>query len=144
MTLDNAIICNDDFLIIIVLGGVITPNYMLGYSSTQYYRFIQNSLILRCSNTYTFDYSNVPLTTGYYIHHIRRVSDSVRSYRNNIESLTGALTIEWQMAINKLFTYGSNYGAGSIAEIKIYNESLTDGEVLNELTTLSVKYGITI
>jgi hypothetical protein len=144
MNLDGIAMCYDDFLVIAVIGGTTDPAFMFGHSSTHYFRFTITGLVWRCGETYHFDHFNKELTTGYFIHHIRRVSGLVRSYRNNVESTTGAISAPYQMAISKIFSYGSSFGGGSLAELRIYNVSMSDEDLATLLSDLATKFGITL
>jgi hypothetical protein len=142
MNLASNIVASGDFAIFIVIGGVTSPNYMWGYSSTLYGRYTNNSMIWRNSTTHSFDHTNKVLTTDYFIHHLRRVGTDVRSYRNNVESITGAVTNALAVTLNKLFSLGTEWGSGAIAEMLIYNGVLSTDEVNQTLNYLNTKYVI--
>jgi hypothetical protein len=138
LTLEAGVLISGDFAMFAVIGGVTGPGHMCGYSSTVYTRYLQNSTIWRNSTTHTFDHSNVPLTTGYFLHHIVRRSGEVRSYRNSVESLTGVVTNSSQYGLRYLFSYGTIYGSGAKAEFRLYQGTLSESDeefILNELNT---------
>jgi len=139
MALANTIVCNGDFVVFVVIGGSSDPSYMWGHSSVIYTRPRLLITTWRNSTTHSFDHSNKPLTTGYFIHHMVRRSGNVRSYRNNVESLTGAIVNTTQYAIGKLFSYGTNFGVGAIAEFRLY-ENLSAPDEAIVLAELSTKY----
>jgi hypothetical protein len=144
MSLTSNVAIAGDFALFIILGGVTSPAYMCGYSSTMYCRYLQTSTIWRNSTSHTFDHSNVALTTGYFLHSLIRLSGNARSYRNNTESITGAIANAIAYNFQNIFSHASSYGGGSIAELLLYEATIMPQNIIDLNNYFSNKYGIVI
>jgi hypothetical protein len=131
-----------DFAVFAVMGGDATPNYMMGHAANLYFRYTGTALIWRNSTPHAFDHTNKPLTAGYFLHHLTRRSNSARSYRNNVESLTGAITNAVGLTISKLFSNGIIFGDGAFAELVIYDDTISSANELLVVNYLNSKYAL--
>jgi len=145
MALSSSLIINNDFAVFAVVGDHVGPQYMFGHSSTIYTRILNASTTWRNSTVHSFDHSNKLCTTAYMLHHIARFSGQVRSYRNNLESLTGAIANAVQYAIAYLFSYGAaNYGYGGLAELIILDGTIVPADITYLVNLLNTKYNLGI
>ena len=132
-----------NFTLFLVMGGDAGPGFMLGHSSTLYFRYLTGILTWRNSTTHSFDHTNRNLDTGYFLHRLIRDTGQVRSYRDNVESVTGAVANAVQMTITHMFSYGAaNWGDGAVAEFLVYDSALSPANITAVEGYLNAKYAL--
>ena len=132
-----------NFTLFLVMGGDAGPGFMLGHSSTLYFRYLTGILTWRNSTTHSFDHTNRNLDTGYFLHRLIRDTGQVRSYRDNVESITGAVANAITLTITYMFSYGAaNWGSGAVAEFLIYDSALSPANIAAVEGYLNAKYAL--
>ena len=143
-----AISLTGGFAISAVLRCAANPSALtvLGKDANNYIALTDNTTVtVRIAGGTATAFTVGAIGTGAHILTVTRdASDNVRVYLDCTESTTGAKTLAGTLAVEQVMAHGSEYFAGDIADMLVYDGEKTAAELARIHTYLARRYGITI